>query len=137
MTVIDASIAFKFVFAEDGAEKARDLHRASAEIIAPDLVLAEVGNALWKQHRRGWVTGEELALLVRQLPMLFSELTPLPELFETAASISCALDHPIYDCFYLALAEQRSDLLVTADKRLLAKAAKSPWAEHVVDFATT
>lgn len=137
MTVVDASVAFKFVFAEEDTEKARDLHRAAAEIIAPDLVLAEVGNALWKQHRRGWVTGEEMARLMRQLPLLFAELTPLPELFDAAGAISRALDHPIYDCFYLALAEQRSDVLVTADKRLLGKTQSSPWADRVVDLAST
>ena len=137
MTVVDASIAFKFVFAEDDTEKARDLHRAAAEVIAPDLVLAEVGNALWRQHRRGWVTGEEIALLLRQLPLLFAELTPLPELFDAAGLISRELDHPIYDCFYVALAAQRSDLLVTADKRLLAKTRNSPWADRVIDLAAT
>ena len=135
MTVVDASIAFKFVFAEEDTEKARDLHRSAAEIIAPDLVLAEVGNALWKQHRRGWIAGEEMALLLRQLSLLFAELTPLPELLEAAGLISRELDHPIYDCFYLALAEQRSDVLVTADKRFLAKVRKSPWADRVVDLA--
>jgi predicted nucleic acid-binding protein len=33
-------------------------------------------------------------------------------------------DHPIYDCFYLALAEREHLPIVTADGRLLAAARK-------------
>jgi predicted nucleic acid-binding protein len=35
------------------------------------------------------------------------------------------LDHPVYDCFYLALAERERAPLISADKRLLAAAQRS------------
>ena len=37
------------------------------------------------------------------------------------------LGHPVYDCFYLALAERRRTQLVTADSRLLTRLKGSPF----------
>jgi predicted nucleic acid-binding protein len=38
------------------------------------------------------------------------------------------LDHPAYDCLYLALAELRSAMLLTQDQRLLRKVQEVPQA---------
>jgi predicted nucleic acid-binding protein len=38
------------------------------------------------------------------------------------------LDHPAYDCLYLALAEMRSAVLLTQDQRLLNKLGSLPHA---------
>lgn len=113
------------------------LFTQAAEVVAPDLVLAEVANALWKWRRLGWLLNEQFDDYLTRLPLMFTELVPLSELLSDAGAISRELDHPIYDCFYLALAEQRSDLLITVDKRLLAKARRSPWADRIVDLAST
>jgi predicted nucleic acid-binding protein len=43
-------------------------------------------------------------------------------------AIARDLDHPDYDCFYLALAEQRQATLVTADRRLLNRVRGTQWA---------
>jgi predicted nucleic acid-binding protein len=37
------------------------------------------------------------------------------------------LRHPVYDCFYLALAEREDATLVTADRRLIGRLAGSRW----------
>jgi predicted nucleic acid-binding protein len=37
-------------------------------------------------------------------------------------ALAIRLKHPIYDCFYLALAERKRCALVTADARLIAAA---------------
>jgi predicted nucleic acid-binding protein len=51
-------------------------------------------------------------------------------------AISRALDHPVYDCFYLALAEDRHATLVTADGRLLNRLQDTQWAPLAVDLHT-
>lgn len=38
-----------------------------------------------------------------------------------ALTISFDLDHPVYDCCYLALTRRLGSTLVTADKRLIGK----------------
>jgi predicted nucleic acid-binding protein len=35
-----------------------------------------------------------------------------------ALALACHLDHPVYDCLYLALARREAALLLTADQRL-------------------
>ena len=39
--------------------------------------------------------------------------------------LAIALDHPAYDCFYIAHAEQLGAPLLTADKKLIAKTRTS------------
>jgi predicted nucleic acid-binding protein len=35
--------------------------------------------------------------------------------------LHCLLNHPVYDCFYVALAQREKSMLVTADDRLYRK----------------
>jgi predicted nucleic acid-binding protein len=48
-----------------------------------------------------------------------------------ALGIARVLDHPAYDCFYLALAEREHALLVTADDVLVRRLTGTPWARHI------
>ena len=41
-----------------------------------------------------------------------------------ALALASHLDHPVYDCLYLALARREAALLLTADQRLLQLAAR-------------
>jgi predicted nucleic acid-binding protein len=91
-------------------------------LLAPDLILAEAGSAFWKAVRAGLILRQDAESALERLPQAFDRLIPLTLLHHAAARISFELDHPIYDCFYLALCEQESQSLVTADKRLASAA---------------
>ena len=56
--VVDASVAAKWLVTEPLSDKALDVLGSSDEY-APDLLLAEVGNILWKKARRGEVSPSE------------------------------------------------------------------------------
>jgi hypothetical protein len=56
----------------------------------------------------------------RRLPQYFERLIRISELVERATDLTVTLDHPVYDCFYVALAERERLPLVSADSRLLA-----------------
>jgi predicted nucleic acid-binding protein len=99
--------------------------------LAPDLVVAEVGNAVWKCVRQGRITADQYTRASRALPNLFDELVPLAGLNSRAWDIAATLNHPVYDAFYLALAELREAVLITADNRLLTRVRGSEWAPHV------
>jgi predicted nucleic acid-binding protein len=49
-------------------------------------------------------------------------LVPVVELLPRAIELAFDLQHPIYDCVYLALAEREKAALITADRRLIATA---------------
>ncbi|MFC3711430.1 type II toxin-antitoxin system VapC family toxin [Sphingoaurantiacus capsulatus] len=115
---IDASIAFKWFVAEADSEAALSLLDSDDALWAPDLLLTEVGNALWARLR-SLPNGEAVTqeALVR-LPRIFTSIAPAQELIARAAKIAFEIDHPIYDCVYLALVEREKIELITADARL-------------------
>jgi predicted nucleic acid-binding protein len=51
--VVDASVAVKWYLPEPESDAAGRLLDPEHDLIAPDLLFAEVGNALWKRWRRG------------------------------------------------------------------------------------
>jgi len=136
--VVDASVAVKWFFAkEPHAAEALALAHDDPKLIAPDLVVAETCNAAWKWLRLGRIELDELNEIATSLPQFFAELVGLAALAPRAATIAAELDYPVYDCFYLALAEARQFPLVTADARLLGRLAGSPWAAsgvHVMNY---
>jgi len=131
--VVDASVAFKWFFVgEANAAEALAVAESSEPIIAPELVIAEVCNAAWRSARIGRIDAHEVPVLAATLSRFFAELTGATALASRAVTIAQQLDHPVYDCFYIALAEVRQVPLITADARLLAKLRGSPWTAATV-----
>jgi predicted nucleic acid-binding protein len=124
MLVVDASVVAKWVLREDGSDRANAL-RSEGGMIAPSLLASEVGNAFWKAERRGDITRNEAVAAIRSVLGPFDDLIPDEALHARALELAIDLRHPIYDCFYLALAEREAATLVTADARLLAAAKKA------------
>jgi predicted nucleic acid-binding protein len=122
--VIDASIAIKWVIEENGSNEAVAL-RATHRFVAPDLLNAECANILWKKVRRGELVEDEARLAASLLMQADVEMTATRPLLVPAMELALRLDHPAYDCIYLALAMQRRLQFVTADERLIATARRS------------
>lgn len=122
--VIDASVAVKWVVEEPGTSEALALRR-KARLIAPELLIAECANILWKKARRKELTAEEARIAARLLQAAEFELLPTRALLEKATRLAMDLDHPASDCLYLALAVDQNCPLVTADERLLQRLSQA------------
>jgi predicted nucleic acid-binding protein len=61
----------------------------------------------------------------------FEEFIPSHDLKDRALAVALELRHPAYDCFYVALAEQRGCQLVTADDRLIRRCAGTSFEQLV------
>jgi len=118
--VIDASIAVKWVVEEAGTAAALSL-RQRGKLIAPELLIAECANILWKKVRRKELSKDEARIAARLLQGADLELSPTRSLLEAATRLAIELDHPAYDCLYIALATANDCPFVTADERLLRK----------------
>lgn len=118
--VIGASIAIKWVIEEDGTAQALAL-RQRARVMAPELLVAECANILSKKVRLREISEQEARLAARLLQAAAIEFVPTQSLMESATRIAIELDHPAYDCLYLALAIERNALFVTTDGRFLRK----------------
>jgi predicted nucleic acid-binding protein len=132
--VVDASVAIKWVIEEPGTREALSLRRH--RLFAPDLLVAECANILWKKTRRNELTLQEALLAARLLQRADIELVPMLALLEPATRLAIAMDHPAYDCAYLALAEDLSCDLVTADQRLCTKALPAGYRSKVLALTT-
>lgn len=129
--VVDASVAVKWVVAEDGSNEAARLLDGRS-LLAPELILPECANILWKKATRGEITEGEAAIAADLLARLEVELIGHRALMPAALGLALELGHPAYDCAYLALALDRGVPMVTADGRFVrAVSADGRYAQHV------
>ncbi len=132
--VVDASVAIKWVVQEPGTDAALAIRQC--RLLAPDLLVAECANILWKKVRRGDLEAADAVLAGRLLERTGIELVPMRRMLERATRLSIALGHPAYGCFYLALAEASGCDFVTADDRLAAKGQPHSGGVRVLGLAT-
>jgi predicted nucleic acid-binding protein len=127
--VVDTSVVLKWIAAEDDSERATML--ISRTMIAPDLIRAELANALWKKVAlRGEISAEQANRgLDRALSLVAT--VPIDRLAQRSLALAIELLHPVYDCFFLALAEQADMPLVTADVRLVQRLEGTPYRGRV------
>lgn len=114
--IVDASVGVKWLIPEFDCGLALAL-LARPDLAAPDLLRLEVGHTLGKLFRRGGATAAFLRDLWAELGDMPLQLRPTGEFFAPAFDLSIGLGAAIYDCVYLAMAEMRDDVLVTADER--------------------
>lgn len=129
--VVDASVAAKWLFEEAGTTEALALLGSSEAFAAPELILAEISNVAWKRCRRGVSPADQASEAATEIEDFFELMTPLRDLASDACAMAIALDHPVYDCFYLALAERDDIQLITADRRFHERVQGTPWQERV------
>ena len=122
--VVDASVAAKWFLPEPGSEAAAALRTENDDLIAPTLVIAELGSAFWKSAMRGDLAGQDVGHMLRSAAGHYSRLIAIDGLAADAMTLATELKNPIYDCFYLALAKRERAPLVSVDKRLIAAAKK-------------
>lgn len=124
MPVLDASVVVDWVAPDSDpklpAVKALTLlAKQQADLLAPRLLIEEVSNALLSGVRRRRWSGsaaDKAHALLHELPVrLLDEPRDLQRAWELARRYD---NHPIYDLLYVALAERRHELLITADVAL-------------------
>ena len=122
--VVDASAVVRI---SEGAEAAAPFQEAVLKadlVLAPELMLTEVANALWRLQRAGQLEVDGLQRRLIRAVELVDVIEPDRHLQAEALALACHLDHPVYDCLYLALARREAAVLVTADQRLQQLAAR-------------
>lgn len=130
---LDASVAIKWLVDEEGSAEARALVEPPNVFIAPDLLFAEVANALWNKVVTHKLAEAAAVRAAAALSAYVAEIVPASTLMDRALAIAIKLGHPAYDCFYIACAESRDAPLITDDRRLLATvAAHGDIARHVL-----
>lgn len=113
--VVDASVALAWAFQEPGSEGARRVAESHG-LLAPDLMLVEVGNVLWAKVRRRVVERAVADRLFDAIAAVPVDLAPMRALMPSARALAFTLDETVHDCIYLALALRDGCMLATADR---------------------
>ncbi len=122
--VVDASMVIKWYIPEELSDKA-DAFLARVEssgegLIAPDFILIELANVLWKKRRANELRDDEVQLVLDELlNHLGVSLIESHLLLAHAVGIAAETDCSAYDSLYLAAAEAYDAVLMTADGKLV------------------
>jgi predicted nucleic acid-binding protein len=109
------------VVEEEGTAVALSVRSSYDKLLAPDLLVSECANVLWKKVARGELTAQEAQMAARLLAASDIELVGTRAFLETATRLAIGLNHPAHDCTYLALALAQSCPFVTADAAFVGK----------------
>ncbi|HLI67769.1 MAG TPA: type II toxin-antitoxin system VapC family toxin [Caulobacteraceae bacterium] len=120
--IVDASVAAKFYFHEEGSREAQAILTSGLVLAAPDLLWIELASVAAKRTRRGLSTREHGRDAVASLGDLIDEFVPATGLAAPAFALAADAGYSAYDATYLALARQRGLRLLTADQRLIRQA---------------
>jgi len=137
--VVDASVAIKWILPEDGQAQAMRLQEMyqdeELDLVAPYLLISEVGNVLWKRVRRGELTRSSahrcFEQLLRDCPILLDS----PAVQASSLHLALAHDRTVCDCLYLAWAlEERCDLITADEKFFKSVRVAFPCVRLLSDF---
>lgn len=122
LLVIDSSVVAKWLFLETLNDQAmavrQDWESSMVDLIAPELMLVEVGNIAWKKQRLGLITEEEEAAVFTDLLALEIPTVGVQTILPRAYSLAKLFDRTVFDALYIALAQETGARFVTADLRL-------------------
>lgn len=90
-------------------------------LIAPDLALIEVTNALWRKIRVGEVTPLQVNKAIEEMGAILTLWPVTAEMTRLAFEIAQKIGHSMYDCMFLACAMQEEAQLITADVKFAEK----------------
>jgi predicted nucleic acid-binding protein len=117
--VLDASAAVRLILGDPAAAAVAEQIREAALVMAPELMLTEVANTLWKLQRADQLADLDPQQLLADARDLADRVEPDRHLHAEALALACHHDHPVYDCLYLALARREAATLISVDRRLL------------------
>lgn len=127
-TVLDASVAVRWLTMEPGTEAAIALLSRPTRWVAPRLLLTEVAGALHRKIVEGRIrdiaAAEALDVLLSAVDRGEIRLAEDERFMAAALMLATLMSHKVADCVYVALAEQEGAVLATADRRLASLAER-------------
>jgi predicted nucleic acid-binding protein len=122
--VLDAGAAIEVVLARG---KAREFERCLEEadqVLAPDLIVPEVVNTIWKYHQFENLSLDTCDQALQFALDLVDVLVPGKDLYREAFLLSRSGRQSAYDMFYLALARREDAGFLTTDRALRKEAER-------------
>jgi predicted nucleic acid-binding protein len=129
--ILDTSVAIALVVGESGSGAATEAV-ADLEILVPDVFWGEVSAALIRRIRMRLRSRDDAFAAYNLLRRFVKHTVASEPLGTIAIALSLDMEHPVYDCLFLAAAIAHQTPLLTADRTLHARAVKAGLGEHVI-----
>lgn len=133
--VVDSSIALQWVLPEVGSERAFRYVRAEG-VISADILLVETANVLAKKVRAKDLRGEDALRALGMVKAAVTQIVRSESLVPRALELSIVLSHPVYDCIFLACAEQAGGRLATRDNPFVRRVTERGFG-HLLEEAAS
>ena len=123
--VIDASAAVEIALDRRGAARLVEIVSEADEVLAPELLVAEVVNTVWKYHQFEGLDLNTCDRALRFAVGLVDTLVSHKEICHEAFHLSRSeRRRAAYDMFYLALARREDAAFMTLDNALRKEAVR-------------
>jgi predicted nucleic acid-binding protein len=129
--VVDASVGIKWFVPEVLSPEALGFRKSGHDFHVPAFFDVEITNIVWKKLQRGELNRQEANDIVTQLATLPVMRHPESPLLAPALDVADKTQRTVYDCLYLALAQQLGGVMMTADQRLTNALAATPLAAFI------
>ena len=124
--VLDANAAVEVALEGKAAGPLSAMLSQSEEVIAPELLVPEVVNAVWKYHQFAEFDLGKCEKILELAVGLVDRLISHREIYREAFALSRAQKtRTAYDMFYLALARREDAVLLTLDGTLKKEARRA------------
>ena len=124
IAVLDTSAAIEIVMGRKSGDRLAKYVIAADWVIAPTLFISEVTNTVWKYQKLADFPYSSCEKALNQALALPDNFINEIDLYREAFKLSCTLNHPVYDMFYLVLARRNNGRLLTLDRQLINAASK-------------
>ena len=125
--VIDTSVLVQFVLPEEHSDTVHRLivlHQSSAlRLIAPNYVLVESANVLWKHVSRNDLSIQDATSRLQLLRQTGVALVSNSELLHDALRFAISTGITVYDALFAVLAQREEIPLITSDRPLAGRLA--------------
>jgi predicted nucleic acid-binding protein len=121
--ILDACVAISMLVEENDTPTApalqADVSNQIHELIAPDSLPIEIAHALTRAERQGKLMVGESRTAFNEFLATCPKLFPYFDYLDRAMQLSSQLRIGVFDCLYVALAEEQDCRVVTVDERFL------------------
>ena len=132
MCLAAAGVSVNWLKAEDGSDISRGMAARGEHLHAPRLMASGIANALWRKARLGEIERGVAGIMLASVPEMPVRWGDDEMVCGDAIRLALALDRPVYDCVYLALAHRIGAIVVTADLRFVNALASTEHGEAII-----
>lgn len=130
--VVDASVCIKWYIPETYEQEATRLLQGGHDFHAPELILPEVSNIIWKKVRRSEISSVEGERIINSFSKNSLTIHSHKQIIKSAYIGAESSGQTVYDWTYLALAVSLSCEFVTADLRFYKALENTPLKKNLL-----